>query len=130
MHSMFFIHDLQESPLARIRVLEMSGFAVTPFRGGAEALKRLTSEKPAVVLLDVLLEGPNGFAVCRSIRSLFAAAELPIVMCSGVYRSPAFRAEALAAGAQAYVASPVKLDDLVAEVGAVLRGRPTGARAA
>jgi CheY-like chemotaxis protein len=112
----FFVHDIQESPLTRKHFLEMSGFDVTLMRSGDECLKAMTVTKPALVLMDVLLEGKNGFEVCRAIRELAGPTEVPIVLCSHIYRSRIYRDEAVAAGAQRYVLLPVKLDELLAQV--------------
>ena len=112
----FFVHDFQESPLTRKHYLEMSGFDVTLMRSGDECLKAMSATKPALVLMDVLLEGKNGFEVCRAIRELASATEVPVVLCTHIYRSRIYRDEAVAAGAQRYVLLPVKLDELLAQV--------------
>ena len=116
MQHILFVHDFQESPLPRKNYLEMSGFQVTLLRNGTECLKLLAREKPALVLMDVLLEGKNGFEVCRAIRERCTSAELPIILCSHIYRSRIYRDEAAAAGAQRYLLLPIKLDELLAHV--------------
>ena len=121
--TVFFVHDFQESPLTRKQYLEMSGFDVVLMRNGDECLKAMAATKPALVLMDVLLEGKNGFEVCRAIRKVASAAELPVVMCTHFYRSRIYRDEAVAAGAQRYVLLPVKLDELVAMVGELTAAR-------
>ena len=112
----FFVHDFQESPLTRKHYLEMSGFDVTLMRSGDECVKAMAATKPALVLMDVLLEGKNGFEVCRAIRELAGAAEVPVILCTHIYRSRIYRDEAVAAGAQRFVLLPVKLDELLAHV--------------
>jgi len=116
MQHILFVHDFQESPLTRKNYLEMSGFQVTLMRNGHECLKALSREKPALVLMDVLLEGKNGFEVCRAIRERCSIAELPIILCSHIYRSRIYRDEAVAAGAQRFLLLPIKLDELLAHV--------------
>ncbi len=109
----FFVHDFQESPLTRKHYLEMSGFDVTLLRSGEDCLKAMAVTKPALVLMDVLLEGKNGFEVCREIRKIAGAVELPVVLCTHIYRGRIYRDEAVAVGAQRLVLLPVKLDELV-----------------
>jgi DNA-binding response OmpR family regulator len=116
MQQILFVHDFQESPLTRKNYLEMSGFEVTLLRNGDECLKSLAVAKPALVLIDVLLEGKNGFEVCRAIRDRCTAAELPVILCSHIYRSRIYRDEAVAAGAQRFLLLPMKLDELLGHV--------------
>lgn len=126
----FLVHDQQESPAPRQDFLEMAGFRVTAMRSGAECLELLATRTPDLVLMDVLLEGANGFEVCRRIRERCTADELPIVLGSMIYRSRVYRDEAFAAGAQLYLLRPVKLDDLVAQIREVLAARRTPTSAA
>ena len=130
MQEIFFVHDQQESPVPRKDFLEMAGFRVTAMRSGAECFEALEQRTPDLVMLDVLLEGPNGFEVCRRIRERFTAAELPVVLGSMVYRSRVYRDEAFACGAQLYVVRPAKLDDLVAQIRTVLAARAAPTRTA
>lgn len=116
MQDIFFVHDHQESPATRKANLELAGFAVTLMRSGEEVLKALNSKKPALVLMDVLLDGKNGFEVCRAIRERVGPGEVPVILCSHIYRSRIYRDEANAAGAQRYLLLPMKVEELVANV--------------
>jgi len=60
--------------------LKAGGFDVVTATNGEEALLRLESDRPDVVVLDVIMPGKNGFQVCRQIRSDARWASLPIVM--------------------------------------------------
>jgi DNA-binding response OmpR family regulator len=123
MHHIYFVHDFQESPLTRKTYLEMSGFQVTLLRSGTTCLEALAREKPSLVLMDVLLEGKNGFEVCRAIRERCKPAEVPVILCSHIYRSRIYRDEAVAAGAQRYVLMPAKLDELLVHVTELTLGK-------
>lgn len=112
MQEILFVHDFQESPTTRKNYLEMSGYQVTLVKNGDEVMKVLTQRKPALVLMDVLLEGKNGFDVCRAIRERASPQEVPVILCSHIYRSRIYRDEATAAGAQRYLLLPMKLDEL------------------
>jgi len=120
MEEIFFVHDQQESPHPRKHFLEASGYEVTTFTSGIECLNLLAERRPALVLLDVLIDGPNGFDVCRTIRNRFPADELPIILSTGVYHARIYREEALACGAQSFVTRPIDPDDLVKIVNEVL----------
>jgi len=116
MQEILFVHDFQESPVTRKNCLEMSGFQVTLLKSGDECLKRLTQRKPALVLMDILLEGMNGFGCCRAIREIVTPEEVPIVLCSHIYRSRLYRDEALAVGAQRYLLLPMKPEELLKQL--------------
>ena len=121
MQEIFFVHDQQESPEARKNFLEMTGFRVTLLKSGEECLERLEKARPALILMEVLLKGPNGFEVCRHLRESHGPGALPIILCSGIYRSRIYRDEALAAGAQRYLLLPVDFEELAEAVTDALR---------
>jgi len=116
MQEILFVHDFQESPVTRKNYLEMSGFQVTLLKNGEECLKRLGQKKPALVLMDILLEGKNGFDSCRAIREIVTPDEVPIILCSHIYRSRLYRDEALAVGAQRYLLLPMKPEELLKQL--------------
>ena len=120
MKTIYFVHDQLEAPFVRQHFLESAGYRVVAMESGERCLELLGSERADLVLMDVLIEGRNGFEVCRRIRKRFSPSELPVILCSEIYRSRLFREEALQAGAQRYLLKPVRLDELVAEVHAVL----------
>ncbi|MES9997076.1 ATP-binding protein [Desulfovibrio aminophilus] len=89
-------------------------------RGGAEALALLgAGDQPGMVLLDVMMPGQDGYAVCREIRRSRGAASLPVVMltCRGRVEDVL---EGFAAGANDYVTKPFSREELVARVGTQL----------
>jgi len=123
MREIFLVHDELESHWVRQHFLESSGYKVTPFESGEECISALATRKPDLILMDVLIQGRNGFEICKQIRRETAAEELPIVLCSEVYRSRLFQDEAVNVGAQGYVLKPCRLDDLVQIVNATLGGQ-------
>jgi len=124
MKLIFFIHDCQDDPEPRRQVLESSGYSVRSFSSGSEALEALSVDQPDAVVMDILLDGPNGFEVCRSIRARHPAGELPVILCSAVYRKRVFKEEAWDAGAQGYLLKPVDPDDLVQHVNSACSRKP------
>lgn len=117
MKTILFVHDRQGAAADTQQFLEQSGHEVIAVTNGDAALKSLERDLPSLVLADVLIEGMTGFDLVKRIRRQFKAADLPIILCSAIYRSRHFREEALTLGAQEYVLKPVKYEDLVARIG-------------
>ena len=112
MKTILYVHDQQESPMPVLSYLEMAGYHVELASSGEECMQRLDISLPCAVLMDVLIEGKNGFDVCRLIRKQFPSDQLPIILASSIYRSRVYREEALHAGAQLYLSKPYQLDEL------------------
>ena len=100
--------------------LEQEGWAVTEAETGEQALQRVASERPALVLLDVMLPGTDGLEVCRRLRASPATATVPIVMLTA-RAAEVDRVLGLEMGADDYVTKPFSPRELVARVRAVLR---------
>jgi CheY-like chemotaxis protein len=117
MRTIFFAHDQQESPEPRKHFLELSGYVVRLFDNAA-ALEAALEESPPpdLVLIDVLVEGKNGFAVARALSEHAPERSFPIVLCSHVYRARPFREEALRCGAQDYLLMPMPPEEFLRRV--------------
>ncbi|MBL8862796.1 MAG: response regulator [Planctomycetes bacterium] len=113
MNEIVLIHDLQSSPAPRRAVLERAGWHVRATHDAREALGWIRSAPPALVLVDVCVEGGTGFDVCRALRAEFEPARLPVVLGCHLYHGPEYEAEARAAGAQGYLELPTEVDALV-----------------
>ncbi|GAB6126462.1 hypothetical protein JCM14124_21680 [Humidesulfovibrio idahonensis] len=100
--------------------LAVAGISFKTARSGAEALALLaTGDDPGMVLLDVMMPGQDGYAVCREIRRTRAAASLPVVMLTCRSRVEDVL-EGFAAGANDYVTKPFPREEMLARVGTQL----------
>ncbi|HHW83800.1 MAG TPA: response regulator transcription factor [Actinomycetales bacterium] len=100
-------------------VLESDGHEVAFCADGGSALQRFRDVRPDLVLLDLMLPGMDGIAVCRLIRE---ESDVPIIMLTA--RSDTEDVVAgLEAGADDYVAKPFKPEELVARIHTRLRRR-------
>jgi DNA-binding response OmpR family regulator len=100
------------------RYLERAGLAVTLASDGHAALRAFETERPDLVVLDLMLPGIDGLEVCRRLRS--RAEEVPIVMLTALGEE-ADRVLGLQLGADDYVTKPFSPRELVLRVQSVLR---------
>ncbi len=97
--------------------LEREGYTCLLARDGARALELARRERPALILLDLMLPGIDGIEVCRRIR---AESTVPIIMLTARVEETD-RVVGLEVGADDYVTKPFSPKALVARVKALLR---------
>jgi two-component system, OmpR family, alkaline phosphatase synthesis response regulator PhoP len=100
--------------------LENSGYKVICCGNGTEALKIAKSEKPDLVLLDVMLPGIDGYDVCKEIRKDNNISNIPIIMITAKSEE-LDKILGLELGADDYITKPFSVRELLARVKAVLR---------
>jgi len=101
-------------------VLGVKGFAVTTAASGEEALAKLASDQPDLVLLDVMMPGLSGYDVCRRIRSEAETALLPVVLVTALDPEHE-RIKGIEAGADDFLSKPINQGELFARVRSLLR---------
>jgi DNA-binding response OmpR family regulator len=103
--------------------LRASGYRTVSASDGTTAIARAESEKPMLVLLDVMLPDMDGYEVCRAIREF---SPVPIIFLTAK-AEVAHKVQGLGVGADDYVTKPFAVAELVARVQAVLRRHGTTA---
>ena len=101
-------------------VLGIKGFAVTTAASGEDALAKISSDRPDLVLLDVMMPGLSGYDVCRRIRSEAATALLPVVLVTALDPERE-RIKGIEAGADDFLTKPINQGELFARVRSLLR---------
>jgi two-component system alkaline phosphatase synthesis response regulator PhoP len=91
--------------------LEAEGFDVVTALDGLEALDKARSEKPDVVVLDIMLPGLNGEEVCRVIRKDPVLNKTPIIMLTAK-AGDADRIISRVIGADIYITKPADFEEL------------------
>jgi len=107
-----------------LTTLSSQGYAVVEAKSGEEALEKLRTDHPSLILLDVNMPGMSGLDACREIRR---SSHVPIIMLT-VRNTERDKVQALDAGADDYVVKPFGAQELMARIRAALR-RTTSAEA-
>jgi two-component system alkaline phosphatase synthesis response regulator PhoP len=97
--------------------LKNEGYRVISAHDGTQALRQIEAERPALVILDLMLPKMDGWEVCRQVR---ASSNLPIIMLTA-RSDDVDKIVGLELGADDYVTKPFNPRELVARVKAVLR---------
>ena len=96
------------------------GYRVKQFSGGNEALTSLQSDRPDLIVLDLLMPNSDGLEMTKTIRQ---HSQVPILVL-GMRDGTAATIAALDLGADDYLIKPFRVDDLIARVRVVLRRSP------
>ena len=100
--------------------LENEGFKVISATAGEKALELVSSEKPEIIILDLMLPGIDGLDVCRELKRSDQTSSIPIIMLTAKGEESDI-VIGLELGADDYITKPFSPRVLVARVKAVLR---------
>lgn len=112
MSTVLVVEDSLTDTEVLTRYLRQVGLAVVSVQSGEEAEARLRSQKPDLVILDVILPGQSGFELCHNLKTNEDTKQIPVVICS----SKGTEVDKLwgsMLGADAYLAKPVDLQKLM-----------------
>ncbi|MGB5218650.1 MAG: response regulator [Smithella sp.] len=100
--------------------LEKEGFSVVKAYDGEIALHIIKTQKPDLIILDLMLPKMNGMDVCRNVRRNADTAALPIIMLTAK-SDEIDKVTGLEVGADDYVTKPFSVKELIARVRSILR---------
>lgn len=100
------VDDREENLIALEAILSSLDQELVRARSGAEALKALLTDEYAVILLDVIMPGMDGFETARDIKRRKKTRDLPIIFLTAVNSDPDYAFRGYAAGAVDFIAKP------------------------
>lgn len=121
--TILIVDDNQDNLNILRAFLESRGYLVVEAPDGPTALAKLEEVRPALVLLDVMMPGMDGWQVCRTIKShpqFGGITRVVMVTAKGAYED---KFEAMRSGADDYVVKPVDLKELATKVARNLEAR-------
>ena len=102
------LHHLSE-------LLGKRGFTVRTAENGEEAMRRLSEDKPDLILMDVVMPGQNGFQLTRSITRDARYSDIPVIMCTSKNQETD-KVWGMRQGARDYIVKPVSGEELMAKI--------------
>lgn len=103
-----------------IYTLESTGYKAKGFADGAEMFEALKTEKPELIVLDIMLPGEDGVEILRKLRESEDTKKIPIIMATAK-GSEIDKIQSLDMGADDYLVKPFGVMEMVSRIKAVLR---------
>ncbi|HEX4681102.1 MAG TPA: response regulator [Gemmatimonadaceae bacterium] len=105
--------------------LVKAGYRVSTASSGPDALTAARQERPALIVLDLMLPGASGYEVVEQLRAHPATRDIAVLMLTA-RREEHDRIQGLSLGADDYLTKPFSPQELVLRVGAILRRMSAG----
>lgn len=110
---------------ATTAVLESASYRVVAAYDGEEGLAKVASEKPDLIILDVIMPNKDGFVVCEELKADPNYADIPVIMLTSFAEKRGETSIPVSAGltleAEDYIDKPVKPDELLFRVARLLK---------
>ena len=117
-HNVLIVDDSKTEILYLTELLQKAGYTVRSAENADDAFKRLTEQKPDLILMDVVMPGQNGFQLTRSINRTPEYADVPIIMCTSK-NLETDRVWGMRQGAKDYITKPVDPAELLGKIKAL-----------
>jgi len=106
-------------------VLTPRGYEVLEAADGQQALEILGQNRPDLILLDVMMPGMDGYAVCRAIKADPGLLNIPVVMITAL-TAKTERIKSIEAGAEDFISKPFDQAEVLARIAMLLRVKTLG----
>ncbi|OKH37271.1 hybrid sensor histidine kinase/response regulator [[Phormidium ambiguum] IAM M-71] len=113
--AILIIDDSPTNLVLLSELLKESGFTVWLARDGETAICKVQEELPDLILLDVLMPGPDGFEICQRFKSNPLTTEVPIIFMTAL-SDPVDKIKGMNLGAVDYITKPFRHEEVLARV--------------
>ena len=117
-YKVLIVDDSKTETLFLTEILQKNGFSVTGAQGAEQAMELIASERPELILMDVVMPGKNGFQLTRVLSRTPQYADIPIIICTNKSLETD-RVWGLRQGARDYITKPVDPSELIAKIRAL-----------
>jgi len=119
-HKIYIVEDEPDLRDALAYNFENEGFKVKTFADGESSLELINTNKPDLLILDIMLPGMSGLDVCREIRSKQALSDIAVIMLTAKGEE-IDRIVGFELGADDYVTKPFSVRELILRVKVILK---------
>ncbi|HKY08673.1 MAG TPA: response regulator [Candidatus Binatia bacterium] len=95
--------------------IELMGFLPLTARRGMEGVAKAVSEKPDLIIMDIMMPGMDGWAAAREIRANAATKDIPILAATALFRDTDLKT-CIEAGCNGYIIKPFTFQELQGKV--------------
>jgi DNA-binding response OmpR family regulator len=95
--------------------VELMGFTAISANRGAEGVAKAVSEKPRLIILDIMMPGMDGWTAAREIRANVETQNIPILAATALFRDTDLNT-CIEAGCNGYIVKPFTFEELQAKV--------------
>src|SRR5688572_10779601 len=120
--SILVVDDTLENLRLLAGMLNGQGYEVRPVNGGKQALQAIERDPPDLILLDINMPEMDGYEVCRRLRQLEGARDIPVIFLTALTETDC-RVNAFNVGGVDYITKPFQLDEVYARIRTHLRLR-------
>jgi len=99
-------------------ILTKNGYQVTTADSAEQALAKVKTLKPDLVLMDVVMPGQNGFQATRTLTKDEATKDIPVIICTTKSQATD-KVWGMRQGARDYITKPINQADLLAKISAL-----------
>jgi twitching motility two-component system response regulator PilH len=112
------VDDSKTEIMYMTELLAKNGFSSRSAENAEDAFRKLSEEKPDLILMDVVMPGQNGFQLTRAISRDPQFSDVPIIMCTSKNQETD-RVWGMRQGARDYITKPVDEAELLAKIKAL-----------
>ena len=119
-YKILIVEDNQENIDLLYYFLSPQGYELTAVMDGVEAMKKVETDKPDLILLDIMLPKLDGFGVCERLKKNNDTKSIPIIMLTAL-KDLKDKIKSLEVGADDFISKPFENVELLARVKSLLR---------
>jgi CheY-like chemotaxis protein len=115
MKKVLIVEDHADMRELLIWQIELMGFAAVAAKHGKEAVEKAVTEKPHLILMDIMMPSMDGWEAARALRAQAETKEIPILAATALFRDSDLKS-CLEAGCNGYIVKPFTFQELQAKV--------------
>ncbi|HTN71794.1 MAG TPA: response regulator [Methylomirabilota bacterium] len=115
MKKVLIVEDHADMRELLIWQIELMGFTAVAAKHGKEAVEKALTEKPHLILMDIMMPSMDGWEAARALRAQAETREIPILAATALFRDSDLKS-CLEAGCNGYIVKPFTFQELQAKV--------------